>query len=101
MNNEDQNVSTFSMDEEERSLAESIENDEWVPVDNVIEARERSIEYAAATLKKNRRMNIRVSERDVLQLKARAAEEGIPYETLVSMILHKYVTGRLVERTRR
>jgi predicted DNA binding CopG/RHH family protein len=43
-------------------------------------------------------MNVRISERDMRKLKARAAEEGIPYQTLVTMVLHKYVTGRLEER---
>jgi hypothetical protein len=50
------------------------------------------------TLKKDRRMNVRISERDLKGLKVRAAEEGIPYQTLVTMVLHKYVTGRLVEK---
>ena len=44
-------------------------------------------------------MNVRISERDLKGLKARAAEEGIPYQTLETMILHKYVVGRLVEKS--
>lgn len=100
MNNE-LNESTYYMDDEERLLAESIEKGEWVSIDNVAEARERAETYASATLRKDRRMNIRVSDRDILQLKARAAEEGLPYQTLVTMILHKYVTGRLVEQSHR
>ena len=44
-------------------------------------------------------MNVRISERDMKGLKARAAEEGIPYQTLVTMILHKFVSGRLVEKS--
>ena len=43
-------------------------------------------------------MNIRISERDMVGLKAKAAEEGIPYQTLVTMVLHKYVTNRLYDR---
>jgi predicted DNA binding CopG/RHH family protein len=46
-------------------------------------------------------MNIRITERDLRNLKVRAAEEGVQYQTLVTMILHKYVTGQLVERDRR
>ena len=42
-------------------------------------------------------MNIRISERDLKDLKARAAEEGVPYQTLVSSVLHDYVGGRLTE----
>jgi predicted DNA binding CopG/RHH family protein len=82
---------TRYLDEEERSLIESLENDEWVSV--------RDLPAAVATLKKDRRMNVRISERDLKGLKARAAEEGIPYQTLVTMILHKYVVGRLVEKS--
>ena len=82
---------TRYLDKEERSLIESLENDEWVSV--------RDLPAAVATLKKDRRMNVRISERDLKGLKARAAEEGIPYQTLVTMILHKYVVGRLVEKS--
>ena len=44
-------------------------------------------------------MNIRISERDLRSLKIRALEEGIPYQTLVSMIIHKYLSGKLKEDT--
>ena len=54
--------------------------------------------YADATIKKDKRMNIRISERDLKNLKIKALEEGLPYQTLVSMVLHKYVSGRLVEK---
>jgi len=49
-------------------------------------------------MKKNKTMNIRVNEVDLNSLKARALEEGIPYQTLVTSILHKYVTGKLMEK---
>jgi predicted DNA binding CopG/RHH family protein len=55
-------------------------------------------EYARATLAKNRRVNIRVSSQDVSDIQARAAEEGMPYQTLMASVLHKYATGKLVER---
>jgi predicted DNA binding CopG/RHH family protein len=87
------------IDEEERDLIESLERDEWRPVANRDAAIEEAQAYAAATLKKDRRMNVRISERDLKGLKIRAAEEGIPYQTLVTMVLHKYVTGRFVEKT--
>ena len=54
-------------------------------------------EVAARTMLKDQRMNIRIAKRDLDGLKAKALEEGIPYQTLVSSILHKYVTGRLKE----
>ena len=55
-------------------------------------------EYARATLTKNRRVNIRVSTQDVSDIQARAVEEGMPYQTLMASVLHKFATGRLVER---
>jgi len=55
-------------------------------------------EYARATLTKNRRVNIRMSTVDLSDIQARAAEEGIPYQTLMASILHKFATGRLREK---
>ena len=46
-----------------------------------------------------RRINIRISEKDLTDLKIKAREEGLPYQTLVSSVLHKYLNGRLVERS--
>ncbi|TVQ27999.1 MAG: antitoxin [Spirochaetaceae bacterium] len=86
------------IDAEEQEIVESLERGEWNPVSNLDEARAQAAQYAEATLKKDNRMNIRLSSRDILQLKARAAEEGVPYQTLVTMILHKYVSGRMVEK---
>lgn len=50
---------------------------------------------AEQTFKKDKRINIRISSRDLESIQSRALEEGIPYQTLVSSILHKYVSGRL------
>jgi len=52
---------------------------------------------ARATLAKDRRINVRLSSTILDSLQANAAEEGIPYQTLISSVLHKYVSGRLVE----
>ena len=88
---------THFIDEAEREIAESLERDEWIPVDDRTNAIREARQTAGETLRKNRRMNIRISERDLKDLKARAAEEGVPYQTLVSSVLHKYVSGRLTE----
>lgn len=50
---------------------------------------------ARTTLKKNRKINIRLPENDLIALKQRAAREGIPYQTLIGSILHKYASGFL------
>lgn len=52
---------------------------------------------ARATLAKDRRVNIRLSSSVMMGLQARAAEEGLPYQTLIASVLHKFVTGRLVD----
>ncbi len=53
---------------------------------------------ARATATKDRRVNIRLSSGDLQDIQARALQEGMPYQTLIASILHKYVTGRLAER---
>ena len=56
---------------------------------------------ARATFIKDRRVNIRLSAADLLDIQARAYEEGIPYQTLIASVLHKYVSGRLQEKRSR
>ena len=85
------------MDNEEREPSESLERGEWQSVEDFEDAKAEARRYAEATVRRDRRMNIRITERDLRNLKVRAAEEGVQYQTLVTMILHKYVTGRLVE----
>lgn len=85
----------FSKDEKE--LMKSIENENWVSVDNLEDEIKKAREAAYATVAKSERMNIRLSPNDLKRLKVKAMEEGMPYQTLVSSIIHKYVTGRLTE----
>jgi len=87
-----------TMDSEEKGILESYDRNEWRP----IKARRAEIaklqHYARNTLQKNKRINIRLAERDLTGIQARAIEEGLPYQTLISSILHKYLSGRLTER---
>ncbi len=97
---DDGKVFNVELDEEERDLLESYERGEWVPVPDM-EARIAEYQEAArAFFRKDRRVNIRMSNRDLLAIQGIALEEGIPYQTLMASILHKYVTGRLVEQPR-
>jgi predicted DNA binding CopG/RHH family protein len=84
--------------DEEKALMASVENEEWIPVENKESLIAQAKEFASSTMKKDKRMNIRIAERDLKNLKIKALEEGLPYQTLVSMILHKYVTGQLVDK---
>jgi len=97
MKNQNERRAIEYLDSDEQDLIESLERDEWVPVANLPAAIAEAQALAIATLKKDKRMNIRISERDLKALKARAAEEGIPYQTLVTSVLHKYVSGQLAE----
>jgi len=86
------------LNREERDLASSVERGDWRSVSGLKAARSRYERYAKATFKKDRRVNIRISSKDLEALQKRALEEGIPYQTLIASLLHKYVSGRLVER---
>lgn len=87
------------LDSEENELIESIRRDEWEEAKDVRKIKKQALEYAEATAKKDKRMNIRISERDLRNLRRKALEEGIPYQTMVSMVLHKYLTGRFSEQS--
>jgi predicted DNA binding CopG/RHH family protein len=56
---------------------------------------------ARATAIKDRRVNIRLSSGDLSDIRTRALEEGVPYQTLIASVLHKYISGRLAERPER
>ena len=85
-------------DKEEQELIRSVESDEWIERPDFSDLKKKLERASHATAQKNYRMNIRISKRDVELLKSKAMEEGVPYQTLVSSVLHKYVTGRLKER---
>jgi len=86
------------LDREERNLLTSYEQGEWRPVEGFETEGEKYREYARATFKKDRRVNIRVSSKDLERIQKKALQEGMPYQTLIASILHKYVSGRSVER---
>jgi predicted DNA binding CopG/RHH family protein len=87
------------LDTEEKVLMESLEKDDgWKTVANLEEWKTRLSKAAANTLTKDQRMNIRITKKDLQGIKLRAIEEGIPYQTLVASIIHKYLSGTLIER---
>jgi predicted DNA binding CopG/RHH family protein len=83
--------------EEEQEILDSFERGEWAPVRDLSKRKRELIRYARNTLKKDKRLNIRISERDLNELQKKAVSEGLPYQTFVSSIIHKYVNGTLVE----
>ena len=92
-------MTEIHLDQEEQELLESYERDEWQAVTNQEAEKDRYQAYAKATFKKDKRVNIRISSKDLEAIQTRALEEGIPYQTLMASVLHKYVSGRLVEKS--
>jgi predicted DNA binding CopG/RHH family protein len=82
---------------EEEELLKSFEEGEWTPIEDLPERKKKLMEYARSTLRKDQRLNIRISERDLVELQRKAVEEGLPYQTYVSSIIHKFINGALVE----
>lgn len=85
------------LDTGEKNFVESYENDEWQSVENLEKEKQTHTQYARNTSIKNKRINIRITERDFLSLKEKSQIEGIPYQSLISSILHKYINGALKE----
>jgi predicted DNA binding CopG/RHH family protein len=80
----------------ETRLRQSIERGEWRSVASGSSRMARKyVDASRATLRKNRRINIRINEADLEAIQQRALEEGLPYQSLVTSVLHKYATGRL------
>jgi predicted DNA binding CopG/RHH family protein len=85
------------LSQEEREILDSFEKGEWIPVKNLSKRKAELIKFAKNTLKKDKRLNIRISERDLNELQRKAVAEGLPYQTYVSSIIHKFLSGKLIE----
>lgn len=83
----------------EAEILASYEAGEWTQVVRSRAALRKFEDMARATLAKDQRINIRLSSPVLAALRARAAEEGMPYQTLIASVLHKFAAGRLVEKT--
>ncbi len=83
------------IDNEEKELFESLESGDWKPVKNLEKEKEKAAKAARNTLKKDKRINLRLSQKDYHQIQVKAIEEGIPYQTLISSLVHKYLNGSL------
>ena len=92
-------MTNHAMDAEERDVLDRFERGELRPAPDADREMEEAREAAHNTFKKTKRVNLRVTERDYMLVRARAREEGIPYQTLLSNVIHKYVSGRLRENS--
>ena len=85
---------------EESEIVDYIENENPSSVDNVADKMAK-IKLAVTTkYTKRKAINIKVLESDLEKLKSKALEEGMPYQTLLNSVLHKYITGQLVDKSK-
>ena len=85
----------LKLDEEEVKILRDFERGELTSINNFKEEKRQLEEAAHNFLQKDRRINIRISSRDLETLQKKAVQEGMPYQTLISSTLHKFVTGKL------
>ncbi|MBF0557238.1 MAG: antitoxin [Nitrospirae bacterium] len=85
---------TKYLDNVEMEMAKSLEKEEWVS-DLTKKEKKQYEEYARDSLSKQKRINIRMTVRDLKKIQAKAVEEGLPYQSLISMLIHKYNEGKL------
>ncbi|WP_339619002.1 hypothetical protein [uncultured Marinimicrobium sp.] len=86
------------LNKEEQDILETFDAGKLQRAPDIEERKARHQKYAEGMFKKDARINIRLSSKDLRGLQKKALEEGIPYQTLVASILHKYVEGRLHEQ---
>ena len=86
------------LDEEEKELMASLESEEWQTVANFEQKKEEAEVAARNTIKKDKRINLRLTQKDYQEIQIKAIEEGVPYQTLIASIVHKYLNGTLTTR---
>ncbi|PIV10869.1 antitoxin [Candidatus Roizmanbacteria bacterium CG03_land_8_20_14_0_80_35_26] len=85
----------YKLDKEELQILRDVEAGKYKSVANLKEEIKRAREAAKNTLQKTKNINIRLSERDIQKLKVKAAENNLPYQTLISMLLRQYTKGEI------
>ncbi len=88
----------YRMTREEKDIIDRFERGELRPAPDAAQEIATAAQAARNTFSKSRRVNLRVTELDFMLAHSRAREEGIPYQTLLSSVIHKYLSGRLVEK---
>ena len=91
-------MSELKLQPDELELLASYEQNEWQSAKNVKEQKDQYRTYARAMFRKDKRVNIRIAEKDLVDLQKRALREGIQYQTLIASVLHKYTSGVLTEK---
>lgn len=85
----------MKLDHYEKKILKSFEKNQWKSVKNVQSLKKHFQEVARETLRKDSRINIRLSQKDLEGIQVKSAREGMPYQTLITSLIHKFVIGRL------
>jgi predicted DNA binding CopG/RHH family protein len=85
----------MKLSKEEKELLKSVEDGEWETISDFKSEQKRYQAIAKNSLKKDERINIRLATKDLMGIQKKAMQEGLPYQTLISSVLHRYVTGQL------
>ncbi len=88
----------YKFDQEEQEILDAFESGKIQPISNAKEEIEKHKKYAAETFRKDKRINIRIASRDLSTIQKLAMLEGIPYQTFIVSILHKFADGRYIEK---
>lgn len=94
------NCEISGLDKDEQEILKSFEQGEWKSVKNIKEEIIKHQQYARNTLKKDKRVNFRISSKVFEEIQALAVEKGNFYQTLMSSVLHRYVSGYLIDKPR-
>jgi predicted DNA binding CopG/RHH family protein len=88
----------YKLDQEEKEILDAFEKEELKPIRHQTALLSRLRIAARNTIKKDKRVNIRISTKDLTELQVLAIQDGIPYQTLMSSVLHKYANGRFRDK---
>lgn len=86
----------LQLDSYEKELNDAIESGQVREVQDMEEEKNRMVKIFRDAKRKDRRVNLRVNDQDLVAIRAKAAENGLPYQTLISTILHQVATGKVV-----
>ena len=88
----------YDLEKDEKEILKDFENDKFTSVDNLDEELKLAKQAATNFMKRDSRINIRISAADLNMVRRIAVQEGLPYQTLLASVIHKFVTGRLVNK---
>jgi len=91
-------MTKYKLDQEEQEISDAFDSGEMQSILDAKNEMEKHKEYASNTFKKDKRINIRLTSRDLSSIQKLALREGIPYQTFIASILHKYADGRYLEK---